>query len=246
MSARQGKATAARVMRAPRTSRGEAARERIKEAARAVFNRVGYRRARVTDITDEAQVASGLFYRYFTDLRAIAAELASEMLQPFLAIETRLDPRAPDRLFEKLRVHHLIQTGNYLRNPGLMRAWVPLSEDSPEFLAQTHVDYQRYLEFLLTDRWPDAGEPRDTARARVLMLGYAVMGAGEMPMVAYASWHTKALRPLELAEEALAEWLALSAYRLLTGRDPDPALLRHRDTLATLPFMAGLDGSCHP
>lgn len=241
MSARQGKAlAAARVTRAPRTSRGEAARERIKEAARIVFNRVGYRRARVTDITDEAEVASGLFYRYFVDLKAVAAELAGEMMEPFLDIETRLDPAAPDRLFEKLRVHHILQTGNYLRDPGLMRAWVPLSEDSPEFLAKAHADYQRYLEFLLTDRWPEPGAPRDTERARILMLGYAALGTGETPMVAYATWRTKSLKPLDLAEAALAEWLALIAYRMLAGRDPDRALLRHRDTLATLPFLAGL------
>ncbi|WP_380872775.1 hypothetical protein ACFB49_36870 [Sphingomonas sp. DBB INV C78] len=240
MSARQNRTSATRTTKIPRTSRGEAARERIKEAARIVFNRVGYRKARVTDITDEADVASGLFYRYFVDLRAIAVELSSEMIRPFLDIEAQMDPAAPDRLFEKLRVHHAIQTGNYLRNPGLMRAWVPLSEDSPEFLAEAHADYQRYLEFLVTDRWPDRQEPRTTERARVLMLGYAAMGAGEMPMVAYASWRTKSLKPLDLAEAALAEWLALNVYRMFAGRDPDPALIKHRDILATLPFLQGL------
>lgn len=240
MSARQNKiADVARSARVPRTSRGEAAREKIKEAARVVFNRVGYRKARVTDITDEAQVASGLFYRYFTDLRAIAAELSGEMMAPLLEIEARIDPAAPDRLFEKLRIHHAIQTGNYLHNPGLIRAWVPLSEDCPEFLAKVHADYQRYLEFLVTDRWPEPNEPRTTERARMLMLGYAAVGAGEMPMTAYASWHTKSLKPLELEEEVLAEWLALLAYRMFTGHDPDPAVLRHRDAIAALPFMNG-------
>lgn len=241
MSARQNKATdATRSARVPRTSRGEAARERIKDAARVVFNRVGYRKARVTDITDEAQVASGLFYRYFTDLREIAAELSAEMLAPLLDIESRLDPDAPDRLFEKLRVHHAIQSGNYLHNPGLIRAWVPLSEDSPEFLAKVHAGYQRYLEFLVTDRWPEPNEPRTPERARILMLGYAAVGAGEMPMTAYAAWNTKSLKPLGLEEEVLAEWLALMAYRMFTGCDPDPAVLRHRDAIATLPFMDGL------
>ena len=241
MSARQNKtAEVTRSARVPRTSRGEAAREKIKEAARIVFNRVGYRKARVTDITDEAQVASGLFYRYFTDLREIAAELSAEMMAPLLDIEARLDPDAPDRLFEKLRIHHAIQAGNYLHNPGLIRAWVPLSEDSPEFLAKVHAGYQRYLEFLVTDRWPEPNEPRTPERARILMLGYAALGTGETPMVAYATWRTKSLKPLDLAEAALAEWLALIAYRMMTGRDPDPALLRHRDILATLPFLAGL------
>ncbi|SNS80232.1 transcriptional regulator, TetR family [Sphingomonas laterariae] len=243
MSARQNKvAQIARTVRVPRTSRGEAARERIKEAARVVFNRVGYRKARVTDITDEAQVASGLFYRYFVDLRAIAAELSGEMIASFLDIEALLDPAAPDRLWEKLRVHHRIQTANYMRNPGLMRAWVPLSEDSPEFLAKSHSDYQRYLTFLVTDRWPEPNEPRTAERARRLMLGYAALGAGEMPLVAYVAWRTKSLKPLDLSEAALAEWMALLAYRMFTGRDPDPALLDHRDTIAALPFLEGLGG----
>ncbi len=230
--------------RGPRTARGEAARERIKEAARITFNRMGYRRARVVDITTEAQVASGLFYRYFQDLREIAAELCGEMIAPFLAIDEAMDGDAADRLFEKLRIHHAIQTGNYLRNPGLMRAWVPLSEDSPKSLAAAHADYQRYLEYLVTDRWPEPGAPPSPGSARALMLGYAALGAGEMPMVAYANWRLRSLRPLELAEDALAEWLALIVYRMFRGRDPAPGSLRHADALAALPFLSGLAG--HP
>jgi AcrR family transcriptional regulator len=53
--------------------RGLKSRERLKQAARAVLNEQGYRSLRVQDVTARAGVASGLFYRYFHDLREIVA-----------------------------------------------------------------------------------------------------------------------------------------------------------------------------
>jgi AcrR family transcriptional regulator len=47
------------------TPRGMAMRQRIMEAAVAVFADVGYERARITDITSKCNAALGSFYRYF-------------------------------------------------------------------------------------------------------------------------------------------------------------------------------------
>jgi AcrR family transcriptional regulator len=47
------------------TPRGRAMRQRIMEAAVAVFADVGYERARITDITSKCNAALGSFYRYY-------------------------------------------------------------------------------------------------------------------------------------------------------------------------------------
>ena len=78
--------SAVRVPERPR--RADAARNRaaLIGAARRVFERDGYVRARITDIADEAGVAHGSFYSHFDGkpaiFAAVMAEVEEEMLHP--------------------------------------------------------------------------------------------------------------------------------------------------------------------
>jgi AcrR family transcriptional regulator len=67
-------------------------------AARRVFERDGYVRARITDIADEAGVAHGSFYSHFDGKPAIFAavmtEVEEEMLHPGPALTAGSDPVA--------------------------------------------------------------------------------------------------------------------------------------------------------
>jgi AcrR family transcriptional regulator len=71
-----------------RPQRADAARNRaaLVGAARRVFERDGYVRARITDIADEAGVAHGSFYSHFDGkpaiFEAVMAEVEEEMLHP--------------------------------------------------------------------------------------------------------------------------------------------------------------------
>ena len=51
----------------PVTRRGIRTRQALVEAARVVFERDGYLDARLSDITAEANCATGTFYTYFND-----------------------------------------------------------------------------------------------------------------------------------------------------------------------------------
>jgi AcrR family transcriptional regulator len=87
-------ATAAPLPAEPLTARGARTRGALVRAARDVFERDGFVKARVTDIADAAGVAHGSFYTYFRDkkdvLVAVLAELQEEMLHPRLR-RTALD-----------------------------------------------------------------------------------------------------------------------------------------------------------
>jgi AcrR family transcriptional regulator len=65
----------------PTSARGRRTRERLLEAARAVFERDGYVSARVTDIADGADVAHGTFYTYFTSKEDVFHELALQAVE---------------------------------------------------------------------------------------------------------------------------------------------------------------------
>lgn len=61
-------------------SKGERTKLALKAAAREVFNRSGYLNARVQDISAEAGLSNGAFYRYFEDKRAVMMNIIGDML----------------------------------------------------------------------------------------------------------------------------------------------------------------------
>ncbi len=66
---------------------GRAGAGALKEAATRVLERVGYRQMRVSDVTGEAGVATGLFYHYFPDLKALTIEVLGDFMTRFEALE---------------------------------------------------------------------------------------------------------------------------------------------------------------
>lgn len=221
----------------PRTARSEAARSRLKAAAQQVMNRLGYGNTRVIDITTEAGVASGLFYRYFPDLQSLAIEMVDELIARYSDIDSTIDPKAPDAVFERLRAHYVIFVDNYADNPGLMRALHSLGEASPSLTRRVKSAYDRHLEFLATGQRPAHGLERTSERAEWSMLGEALSGLGDAPLTAFYSWRTAATRSFDLKREEIVEWLTVLAYRVLVAKSPPDVCLKHRNRLGKLPTL---------
>lgn len=59
----------------PVTARGQRTRQKVLEAAEAVFGQRGYDRASIAEITQRAGVAQGTFYVYFPDKKSVFTEL---------------------------------------------------------------------------------------------------------------------------------------------------------------------------
>lgn len=80
------------------TSRGLRSRQRLIDAARRVFERVGYIDATIDDIVTEAGVARGSFYTYFPDKLSIFQVVARNITEAVLAavatesVNPELDP----------------------------------------------------------------------------------------------------------------------------------------------------------
>jgi AcrR family transcriptional regulator len=103
-----------------RPLRADAARNRaaLVAAARRVFERDGYVRARITDIAEEAGVAHGSFYSHFDGkeeaFAAVMAEVEEEMLHPGPALTGGGDPVAV------IEAANLAYLEAYQRNARLM------------------------------------------------------------------------------------------------------------------------------
>ena len=223
----------------PRTARGEAARARLKDAARRVLNRIAYGQVRVADVTAEAGVAAGLFYRYFPDLRTLVEELLDEVAATFEAIREAREPTG-DPVFERLRTYHTLMVRNYAEHAGLMRAWPLLAQESPAFRKRARATYQRNLEFLVTGVSTTRPADRGARRSELMMLVHALSGLAQGCLFEHYVWENSVLAAWNLDYDETAEWLSLLFYRALTGREPNPASLRFGERLKSLPALGAV------
>jgi len=109
----------------------EEKRKQLLAAAVRVFARTGYHDCRVGDITEEAGVAHGLLYHYFTSkeevLEAVFRDAWTEVLDAFRAVEASdEEPR------EQLSHIAAILLGSWRRDPDLVRVLVREIGRSPQ------------------------------------------------------------------------------------------------------------------
>jgi TetR/AcrR family fatty acid metabolism transcriptional regulator len=113
----------------------EAKRKAILDAAVRVFARNGYHGARVADIAEEAQVAHGLLYHYFSSkeevLQTVFRDNWGELLERFRAVEGADEP-APDKLAGIAKI--LLRT--WRNDPALVTVMVREVARSPQLQAQ--------------------------------------------------------------------------------------------------------------
>ena len=95
-------------------------RSKLKTAARKLINKDGYSSVRVEDVTIEAQLSKGLFYRYFKDLFDITNELCMELVDEVLQ-RTELDENSGGMSsYDWFYQHLFTPIESFANNPGLL------------------------------------------------------------------------------------------------------------------------------
>ena len=218
----------------PVTPRGMATRERLKEALVQALNSVGLERLRVVDVTQQAGVAVGLFYRYFPDLMSAIKEVSEDLLTRFGRLTDADYSQGPDSLFERIRVYETVVVRNFIEAPGLMRVTRALGAIDKAHAARAVALFELHLEFIVTGvKRPK--QPLSPARkSELLMRAEALAGMGAACLWARYVEKQRNLRHWNLTQEETAEWLSILFYRGLTGSQPKPQWLRHREKMAAL------------
>lgn len=118
-----------------RQSGGEEKRQLILDAAVRVFARDGYHTSRVGDIAEEAGIAHGLLYHYFSSkdevLATVFRENWSALLEAFSHVEQSDEPAD-----EQLRGIAKILLRSWRNDPGLVTVMVREVARSPHLQAQ--------------------------------------------------------------------------------------------------------------
>jgi AcrR family transcriptional regulator len=200
--------------------RGLRSRERLKHAAREVLNEQGYRSLRVQDVTERAGVATGLFYRYFHDLREIVAEISQDFFAEVLA---DIDPVAViehryDWIYENLR--NVVR--RFARNPGILACLFGLAGDYEEFdgiwKENAHAWNLGVAEFVRRETGCDAAQ----ARRLAFMLGAMTEGVIYQALIR----RTEDLIEFAGRPDDIADVMATMWYRAIFLEDPPVARQR--------------------
>jgi AcrR family transcriptional regulator len=195
-------------------------RERLKRAARELLNERGFRQLRVQDVTAHAGVASGLYYRYFHDLREIVEEISRDF---FAELLTGVDPDEPsehryDWIFDNLS--NVVR--RFAQNPGILACLFNMAGDSAEFdqiwKENAHRWNLRVAEYLRRELRCDAAH----ARRMGFMLGAMTEGVVYQALIQ----QTEDLVEMGGKPEDIADVLAVMWYRAIYLEDPPLARLR--------------------
>ncbi|MCB1677205.1 MAG: TetR/AcrR family transcriptional regulator [Halioglobus sp.] len=229
-AARKSPATQVKARRA-RSARGELARNRLKNAAMAVLERVGFHQLRVSDVTDEAGVAAGLFYHYFDDLKSLTLEVLTDFLQRLEAVDEIERGLDSADLYSVYLAHFELAVENYSRHPGLMRCLLQLSDEVPEFRElrrQSALRQKQWLARLLPKMFPDSGLSQDEA----LLVVESLVGMSETLLREYYISRDSALNACSMSNAEMAEFLTVMFYRGLLLESPPGRKLRFAKKLA--------------
>ncbi|HUF29013.1 MAG TPA: TetR/AcrR family transcriptional regulator [Gemmatimonadaceae bacterium] len=200
--------------------RGLRSRERLKRAARELLNERGFRQLRVQDVTAHAGVASGLYYRYFHDLREIVEEISRDF---FAELLTGVDPDEPsehryDWIFDNLS--NVVR--RFAQNPGILACLFGMAGDSAEFdqiwKENAHRWNLRVAEYLRRELRCDAAH----ARRMGFMLGAMTEGVVYQALIR----QTEDLVEMGEKPEDIADVLAVMWYRAIYLEDPPLERLR--------------------
>src|SRR6202035_1757298 len=113
-------------------------RRMILDAAVRVFARQGFHTCRVSDIADEAKVAYGLVYHYFSSKEQILDTLFLERWDVMLAAIAEADASQPEPR-EKLRAIASFIVDSYRHDPELMKVIIVEVTRATNSFARTHL-----------------------------------------------------------------------------------------------------------
>ena len=223
----------ARAPRPQHSARGEQARQRLKDAAAQCLEECGYHQMRIVDVTRRAGVATGLFYHYFSDLKALVTEVLEDFIARFENTPEIERDVARGDWFGRILAHYKLVVGSYASCPGLMRCVTQFTDQDAEFRALWRRSYQRQLQQLVV-ALPRVYAHSELSDGERWLVVSALGDIGEGMLREYYIEQSPEVRGFQLSEDEMAEWLAVVFYRGLFLSNPPREQLQHAVRISSL------------
>lgn len=216
-----------------KSSKGELARNKLKQACLRVLERVSYHHMRISDVTQEAGVATGLFYHYFKDLKSLTKEVLSDFIassQNVTEIEKNV---AKGDWFARIYAHNRFVVKTYAAKPEVMRSIFQLADIDEEFsqtLKASFIQQLQWLVNLMPRLFPEA----KMSNHQALMVIYTLASSGEVVLRDYFINKDPVLNAETLSVDDIAELLSVMFYRGLFLRNPPKEKLHYTCHIANM------------
>jgi len=185
---------------------------------------------RITDVTQEAGVAAGLFYHYFKDLRSLTLEVLSGFVAESKNIEAIEKDVPKGDWYERIYAHNLIVVKSYDARPGLMRCLLQLADEDLDFsslLRASFIEQLNWLVKLMPGMFPEA----KLSEHQALMVVYTLAGSSESILRDYYINQDPSLTAQRLTIEEITELLTVIFYRGLFLQHPPSEKLKYTANL---------------
>ncbi|MCI0570438.1 MAG: TetR/AcrR family transcriptional regulator [Myxococcaceae bacterium] len=208
---------------APVTARGQRTRQKLVDAAEAIFGEKGYEAASIADITRKAEVALGTFYVYFPDKKTLFVEVVDNLGD---RLRDELG-RAVEGISDRVEVE---RTGlraffRFIQEHRLMYRVVRQAEFVDEACYRRY--YQRFAE-PYAHRLEAAMDEGLVRRIDPETLAWCLMGIGDFLGMRYVLWrHEKQLeRALDAAMDFIEHGIVVGGPAPARKKTPSPRARR--------------------
>jgi AcrR family transcriptional regulator len=164
--------------------KGNRTRQRILDAAETVFVELGYHDASIVKITETAGVAQGTFYIYFAGKRELFEELVADLNRRVRRAMTEAADSGESRLAAE-RAGFAAYFAFVAEHPGLYRIMRQAEFVAPQQLRR---HYDRIVSGY-TERLRAAMDTGEIPTGEPELMGWALMGLGEMVGMRWVLWH---------------------------------------------------------
>ncbi len=210
--------------------KGEVARAKLKAAALRVMADVGYHRMRISDVTQKAGVAQGLFYHYYNDLKSLTTEVLEDFVSHSLRVED-IEKNVPKGdWYERILAHNRLIVQAYAQRPGIMRCLLQLADEDEQFSQMLRRNFIHQLGWL-THQMPKLFPAAEMSDQQAMMVAYTLAGTGETILRDYYISGEGVLTREKLTVDEMAELISVMIYRGLFLKNPPIEKLRYTTNL---------------
>jgi AcrR family transcriptional regulator len=131
-------------------------RQKLLDAARVVFERDGFHDARLADIVQEAQVATGTFYNYYPSKEEIFRDLMDTVIADLIEVSSEQEVPSRDDPIGRIYASNRAYVRGYRRHARLMTLLLQLGEIGDTAQLNIRATFERRLSRAIR-RWQEAG-----------------------------------------------------------------------------------------
>ena len=215
------------------SAKGLKARAKLMAAAMVVLEKVGYHKMRIADVTQEAGVASGLFYHYFADLKSLTREVLEDFISRSLQVEDIEQGVARGDWYARILAHNKPVVASYAKRPGIMRCLLQLADEDAEFASLLRNHFIQQLTWL-TRRMPKLFPDAALDEHQALMVAYSLAGMAETLLRDYFINREPTLTAKPMSVDEMAELLSVLYYRGLFLSNPPAESLNYTANLTAM------------